>query len=351
MKNILLIDDDKETHILIRRLIERAGHRLISAYNGDAGLSLIKDHSPDLVILDFKMPEKDGWQTYSEFKENHSYHHLHATPVIMLTAIDQSAESLERILKSGITACLKKPFGNKELVNIIENALVSKSIAEERIRLTKLLERSRNFMHNLIESCPAAIFTVDENGLITFVSKAVERLIGYEASELIGKKFNDLVKLPKEDFRRLVEKTKESGAFVNEEVTAVSLSGGVVPIGLTFSVLEDNSRDVIGFLILGQDLSDRKKLERELVEKERLAAITESLATINHQINNPLTPILGNVQLILSEKKTLAQNHIHKLHIIETNARKISEIIKKFNQVTEPIRRKYYDNANMLDVG
>jgi nitrogen-specific signal transduction histidine kinase len=168
---------------------------------------------------------------------------------------------------------------------------------------------------------------------------------------LIGKKFNDLVKLPKEDFRRLVEKTKESGAFVNEEVTAVSLSGGVVPIGLTFSVLEDNSRDVIGFLILGQDLSDRKKLERELVEKERLAAITESLATINHQINNPLTPILGNVQLILSEKKTLAQNHIHKLHIIETNARKISEIIKKFNQVTEPIRRKYYDNANMLDVG
>ena len=91
-------------------------------------------------------------------------------------------------------------------------------------------------------------------------------------------------------------------------------------------------------------------MEQELLEKERLTAITESLATINHQINNPLTPILGNVQLLLKDRNQMDSRHVKKLDVIKNNATKISEIIKKFNRLSEPIRQRYYDDINMLDI-
>jgi PAS domain S-box-containing protein len=292
------------------------------------------------------MPEKDGLETFHEIRNNPEYEQVRNIPVIMLTAVNQSRKIREQLLGAGLHACLEKPFGSKELLNIIDNTFVANKIRIRNERLQFLIESSRNFMENLLESCPVAIFTTDNFGRITYASKAVNTIFGLKPADIQEQRLFDVLKL-RHDIVIGFRGDREVSYF---EEPAKTRSGESVVMGFTVSALFDRDENQIGSLVVGQDLTDRKRLERELLEKERLTAITESLATINHQINNPLTPILGNVQLLLKDRNSMDSASVRKLNIIKNNARKISEIIKKFNRLSEPIRKKYYDDINMLEI-
>jgi PAS domain S-box-containing protein len=346
MKKILLIDDDQDTHVLMRMILQSAGYSLISAYDGADGLVKSKETNPDFIILDYLMPEKDGLETLNEIKNNPDYEQMRNIPIIMLTAVNQSPKTREQLLGAGLHACLEKPFGSKELLNIIDNTFVANKIRIRNERLQFLIESSRNFMENLLESCPVAIFTTDNLGRITYASRAVNTIFGLKVADILEQNLFEVLKLK----RNIVVGFKQDSAVSYFEETAKTNTGKNVVMGFTVSALFDCEENQIGYLVVGQDLSDQKRLERELLEKERLTAITESLATINHQINNPLTPILGNVQLLLKDTSRWDAGIVKKLEVIKSNAAKISEIIKKFNQLSEPIRKKYYDDINMLDI-
>ncbi|MCH7679300.1 hypothetical protein IID10_08030, partial [candidate division KSB1 bacterium] len=88
----------------------------------------------------------------------------------------------------------------------------------------------------------------------------------------------------------------------------------------------------------------------EIIKKERLKAVAETAVIVNHEINNPLTPILGNIQLIRKEDSLLSDDHIKKLEIIESNVRKISNIVQKYNHISKPEEKNYYGNSNIFEI-
>lgn len=346
-KKVLLIDDDQDVHLHLKIVLEKSGYEFISAYDGDSGIGLYLSEKPDLVILDYLMPGKNGIEVYQCLNERIKSANLNATPVIFLTASNQNSDEVASILESGVNAYLKKPFGPKELLNIIENTFVTHEISLRNRKLKDAIEHGKNFLENLVESCPVAIITTNDGGLITFVSKAVEEILKYESEDLLGTS----IKIILTENKGCLEKFRQSGTpFESYEVRVLSKSGMTIPMEFTISELKDNHQDVNGYLVVGKDLSANKALEKEKLEKERLTAINESLATINHQINNPLTPILGNLQLIKNDQPSLNDAQLKKIEIIEANAKKISEIIKKFNQVSELTRRNYYGNVNYLEL-
>jgi CheY-like chemotaxis protein len=69
MAHILMIDDDEVLRATIRRVLERAGHRVTEAENGDVGMRIVQGETPDLVITDLLMPEKEGIETIQELRE------------------------------------------------------------------------------------------------------------------------------------------------------------------------------------------------------------------------------------------------------------------------------------------
>lgn len=347
MKKILLIDDDHDIHRNLKITLEQAGYELFSAYDGDSGVKQYATLKPDLVILDYLMPGKNGLDVYHDLKSTISSQKLHESPVIFLTAYAHEPRKVSAILESGANAYLQKPFGPRELLNIIENTFVTHEITLRNRRLKEVIEDGKNFLESLVESCPVAIFTTDKNGAITFLSKAAEDLLGCEVGELISSPFQSILR----DEGALFADFEASGLQQKQcEVRVQTKSGRQIPLELIVSVLRNSDGHSLGYLIVGKDLSTLKQLEKEKLEKERLTAINESLATINHQINNPLTPIIGNVQLIRSEGGSLNKSQLEKLDIIESNAKKISQIIKKFNQVSELSKRKYYGDLNYLDL-
>jgi len=96
-----------------------------------------------------------------------------------------------------------------------------------------------------------------------------------------------------------------------------------------------------------------EKLKNEynkMVKAERAAAVTETAVTVNHVINNPLTAILGNTQLLLMNKDKLSKETITKLETIEKSAIQIREVTDKLMTIIEPVRKHYASGLEMIDI-
>lgn len=83
-KKILIVDDDPDLVMIIRHLLEKNGFSVESACDGEECLKKVRESSPDLIVLDVMMPNKDGYQTCKELKSDHR---LSEIPVILLTAV------------------------------------------------------------------------------------------------------------------------------------------------------------------------------------------------------------------------------------------------------------------------
>jgi len=89
---------------------------------------------------------------------------------------------------------------------------------------------------------------------------------------------------------------------------------------------------------------------QELLDEKRLEAIVETAVTVNHEVNNPLTAILGNVQLLLMKREDLDSDLRHKLEIIEQSAVKIKDVTQKLLRLTTVRTVNYTENTNMIDI-
>ena len=107
--SVLVVDDERDIREMLRELLERAGHEVIEAANGQQALELAERTPADLVILDISMPLLDGWQTLERLRA------FSAVPVLMLTARTSELEKV-RALQAGADDYVSKPFGRQELL-------------------------------------------------------------------------------------------------------------------------------------------------------------------------------------------------------------------------------------------
>jgi two-component system KDP operon response regulator KdpE len=108
-RKILIVDDESGLRELVRINLEHDGYGVIQAENGAQGLELVREHLPDLVIMDVMMPEMDGWEACRRLRE------FSQVPVLMLTARVQSQDIVTG-LDSGADDYLLKPFNMDELM-------------------------------------------------------------------------------------------------------------------------------------------------------------------------------------------------------------------------------------------
>jgi signal transduction histidine kinase len=89
---------------------------------------------------------------------------------------------------------------------------------------------------------------------------------------------------------------------------------------------------------------------KEILDKERLSAIIETAVAVNHEVNNPLTAILGNVQLLLLKRNDLDDDLRTKLKTIEASALKIKDVTQKLMRISSPRSVEYTEGTKMLDL-
>jgi len=92
-------------------------------------------------------------------------------------------------------------------------------------------------------------------------------------------------------------------------------------------------------------------ISKEIIDKAKLSAVTDTAVTVNHEVNNPLTAILGNVQLLLSRPQGLSDDTVKKLRVVEESALKIRDVTQKLLKLTHVRSVEYSEGSTMLDLG
>lgn len=120
-KKILIIDDEPDMVKMITTRLNASGYDIVSTIDGSEGLQMAIDMNPDLVLLDIKMAQVDGYTMLRKIKQNEITKRI---PVIILTAYDKMQDLFER---EGIADYIVKPFEDKDLLMRITKALSTES--------------------------------------------------------------------------------------------------------------------------------------------------------------------------------------------------------------------------------
>lgn len=114
-KTILIVDDDALICNLLKKLFQRYDLKVITANDGVEAIEKTLQYDPDLILLDIKMPKKDGLAVLSELRSMPRFTHI---PIIILSAKDQLHE-VRTGLETGATGYLRKPLTSKEIADTV----------------------------------------------------------------------------------------------------------------------------------------------------------------------------------------------------------------------------------------
>ncbi|HKZ17423.1 MAG TPA: EAL domain-containing protein [Geobacteraceae bacterium] len=132
---IVVVDDDQFMRVYLRDLLNTAGFRVVTATDGITALNIFTSQQPDLMLLDFNMPEMDGFQTCREIR---LYPNGKLTPILMVTSVDDE-ESIQQAFEAGATDFITKPVKPGILIHRIRHILRSTRstirLAKDKVRL------------------------------------------------------------------------------------------------------------------------------------------------------------------------------------------------------------------------
>ena len=202
---ILLVDDDKATHDVVKRAIKKEGYTVYSAFDGDEGMEQARKAIPKLILLDVLMPGRDGWSVLKEIKNDVK---LKDVPVVITSVLNE--ESLATSL--GADDYMKKPIDRSFFINLVKRYITEK---DQKVLIVDDDENTRDLLAKIINS--EGYLSIDaKNG-----EDALER--AKEKPDLIVLDLD----MPRMDGFEFIEASRELGlnipivVFSGKDITAV----------------------------------------------------------------------------------------------------------------------------------
>jgi PAS domain S-box-containing protein len=217
--------------------------------------------------------------------------------------------------------------------NIIRYQGTLVDVTEKRAMERQLVQQEE-FRRRLLESFPDLILVVDLEERYTFVSLRVRDLLGYQPEALLGKKISELEDHSPELASLYHDVASSKQAFASTEYGARHSDGSWRTMRASASQLFDAEAKLIGVIISVRDITTERKLEQQVVQSERLAAMGAMIGGVAHELNNPLTAILGVSELM--QDKVTDESSRKQLGMLQQQARRAAEIVKDLTYFSRP---------------
>jgi two-component system, cell cycle sensor histidine kinase and response regulator CckA len=323
---ILIADDEPRFCESLRLLLSSQGYDITTTTSGFEAQNLISSDQFDLALLDLVIPDMDGHQLMEHIKRHHP-----ETLVIIITG-NSSLDSAVSALKKGAYDYLRKPFEYEELLTTVQNALNQKRLKREKEAINGKLEVSEDRYRYLVENSPDIIYTLDRNGNFTFISDAVERILGFYSEQLIGKHYTHIIHeddLEKSQWTFNERRTGDRATSgIELRLKSVKSDEEAVPCEVKHITVElkctgmydkpttERAKRHLGTHGVARDISDRKRLEAQLQQSQKMEALGTLAGGIAHDFNNLLMVIQGHISLMLL-KIDSQHPHFERLKSIE----------------------------------
>jgi len=232
---LLIVDDTLENLRLLSRMLAEEGYRVETASSGARALATAQANPPDLVLLDIKMPEMDGYEVCAALKADERTRDI---PIIFLSALDETYDKVKAFTSGGVDYIIK-PFQFEEVLARVETHIAL-------MNLQRQLQQANRELQKRLEELDAFAHTVAHD-----LKNPLTRIIGY--AELLEGEFDTL---PEEDLRGFLGVIARGGRkmenIINELLLLASVREGEVesqPLDMSDIVNEVQRR--LGHVIEG----------------------------------------------------------------------------------------------------
>jgi len=215
---ILVVDDDRDIVRLVRSYLEKAGYQILTAYDGETALQILKAEKPQLLILDLMLPDRDGWDVARLVRSDPQ---LSTTPIIMLTARVEDNDKIVG-LEIGADDYITKPFNPREVVARVR-ALLRRSHIHKDLQLPLRLQagklnldigkRECTYQEKQIDLTPSEFellkVLMQNPGFVITRDELADKALGY-GSDNIGRTLDSHIK----NLRKKIDEPKSDQSFI-----------------------------------------------------------------------------------------------------------------------------------------
>src|SRR5258708_25305359 len=222
----------------------------------------------------------------------------------------------------------------------------------ERREMERRLHQQQEFARRLVDSFPDLILVLDAAAHYTFVSPRCKEILGYEVEDAQSMEFGG--RTHPEDLPGAMALYKHILAgrqiFSSLEICVRPQPGEWRRLRFNFSPLSDEKGNIEGVVLSGRDVTDLKRLEGQLIQAEKLAAMGQMLAGVAHELNNPLTAILCVTEL-LREREGADDSTKRQLDLTHRQARRAARIVRNLLEFSRPAspHKKALDVNGLLE--
>lgn len=288
---ILVVDDEEIIRLGCQRILSEERYEVLTAENGNAGLALVKERMPDLVLVDLLMPEMGGMQLLEAIRQ------VDKKIVAIVITGYATIESAVEAVKKGAFDYLPKPFGPEELRAVILRGLERRALLLETERLRR--ERERNLLElaaersrtaSIIQSMGEGLLVVNQRRQLVLLNPVAQTMLRLHETEAVGKSVEGLLHNQSlEEF--IVNGLVQDGrhpVLARKEVASSHEPNGM--LAATLSPILGDKREVIGVVVVLRDITEQKRIEKNKSDFVRMVA---------HELKAPIGAIEGYLNLIL----------------------------------------------------
>jgi len=287
--------------------------------------------------------------------------------------VKQSLQTIRvKVLIGGVVACLSgialtlaitKPI--KKLIEGVQSAAVGdftktievpsqfefSQLVQAYNQMLSSLKKSEEHLRKVFYAADDAIMTTDREGRITLWSESSERMFGYGKDQIVGKDLSTLYssKVKPDLIQQMQESAMKKGRWQGEIVYSNS-KGYSIDGWCVMTTLTDETGEIIGYLSVVRDMTEKKQMEMQLIQADKMASLGELAAGVAHEINNPLSGILSNAEFLQEEIPDDSEEQQEEIREIVDNSQRIKTIVQDLLNFSRQRDSKTYTTLDISSV-
>jgi PAS domain S-box-containing protein len=275
---VLIVDDETVILDILHEQLNGHGYECVLAQSSKDAIAAMRDAEPSLLVTDIGMPEMNGIDLAEAARR------LWPDLAVIVMTGRSDASSAIGALRAGADDYVMKPFDFEEMLICIERALDKRRLVkenrsysqrlEERVREATVdlarandqLQQAQDYLNRLIDSTVDAIITVSADDAVSFANRGAELMLGYDGGGLLEASVGGLYIGGLEEARYVRRVLSADRPLQNYETEMRHRSGKVVPVSMSVSLVPDEQGRPAAMLLVCKDITEQKRLERELKE-------------------------------------------------------------------------------------
>lgn len=306
----MIADDNRDVNEVVKDTLIANEYEAVQAFDGKETLAVFEEQEPDLIFLDYLMPEMDGLDVLKKIKK------IDPEALVVFITGEGSEDLAVKAMKAGASDYLVKPISLTDLVYITGKFIKDREVQLENSRLKSRGDAYKDYLVTITETMGEAVVTVDKKGTIQFMNSMATKLWG-DSEEMKNKLVDVLVPDPSVDVLSDIKQAFSLGMdYAEKEYAFRKVDGSTFTGLLTASPLKSDTY-AGGIVLVVRDLTDIEMMRRQIINAEKLASLGKVVEGVAHEIRNSLTSLGGFSRRLSKSVEEASKQKVYVDYIIE----------------------------------